>query len=233
MRNCATRRRAAVARSRTSHERQSRRVWAEARDGTSSRQKRGEADGVTRRATSRRSFGRRPADPADRRFRSALRLRRDADDDDHEASLELLESHPGPLLVPQLVITEVAYLIETRLGWTAEVRFLGDLSSETSRRYRPPWRLDTDRGARSSISRPPPGNRRCVRHSACRKTEPRRHRHAGSTALHGCQSETRSVVCAASVIGTLLEGGRSRVESAYGCLSRCRCPVFRYFRLWT
>ena len=43
--------------------------------------------------------------------------------------MQLLESHPGPLLVPQLVITEVSYLIETRLGWTAEVRFLGDLSS--------------------------------------------------------------------------------------------------------
>jgi len=41
----------------------------------------------------------------------------------------LLESHPGPLLVPQLVIAEVTYLVETRLGWTAEVRFLGDLSS--------------------------------------------------------------------------------------------------------
>jgi len=25
--------------------------------------------------------------------------------------------------VPQLVITEVSYLIETRLGWTAEVHF--------------------------------------------------------------------------------------------------------------
>jgi uncharacterized protein len=43
--------------------------------------------------------------------------------------LHLLESYPGPLLVPQLVITEVSYLIESRLGWTAEVRFLGDLSS--------------------------------------------------------------------------------------------------------
>jgi predicted nucleic acid-binding protein len=53
----------------------------------------------------------------------------DEDDSDHEASLRLLESHPGPLLVPQLVIAEVTYLIEMRLGWTAEVRFLGDLSS--------------------------------------------------------------------------------------------------------
>lgn len=42
--------------------------------------------------------------------------------------MELLESHPGPLIVPTLVITEVAYLIETRLGWEAEVRFLGDLA---------------------------------------------------------------------------------------------------------
>jgi len=41
----------------------------------------------------------------------------------------LLESHPGPLVVPALDITDVAYLIETRLGWEAEVRFLGDLAS--------------------------------------------------------------------------------------------------------
>jgi Predicted nucleic acid-binding protein, contains PIN domain len=53
----------------------------------------------------------------------------DEDDGDHDASLELLESHPGPLLVPQLVIAEVSYLIETRLGWIAETRFLGDLAS--------------------------------------------------------------------------------------------------------
>ncbi len=32
-----------------------------------------------------------------------------------------------PLVLPTLVITEVAYLIGTRLGWQAEVRFLGDL----------------------------------------------------------------------------------------------------------
>ena len=40
----------------------------------------------------------------------------------------MLETHPGPLIVPTLVITEVAYLISTRLGWQAEVRFLGDLA---------------------------------------------------------------------------------------------------------
>ena len=33
------------------------------------------------------------------------------------------------MVVPTLVITEVAYLIGTRLGAEAEVRFLGDLAS--------------------------------------------------------------------------------------------------------
>jgi predicted nucleic acid-binding protein len=53
----------------------------------------------------------------------------DADDAHHLASLALLERHPGPLLVPMLVITEVAYLVSTRLGPAAEVRFVGDLAS--------------------------------------------------------------------------------------------------------
>lgn len=33
------------------------------------------------------------------------------------------------MIVPTLVITEVAYLVSTRLGSAAEVRFLGDLAS--------------------------------------------------------------------------------------------------------
>jgi predicted nucleic acid-binding protein len=33
--------------------------------------------------------------------------------------------------VPELVITEVAYLVATRLGCRAEVQFLGDLASGT------------------------------------------------------------------------------------------------------
>ncbi len=53
----------------------------------------------------------------------------DADDRHHAACLALLETHLGPLIVPQLVITEVAYLLATRLGAEAEVRFLGDLAS--------------------------------------------------------------------------------------------------------
>ncbi len=35
----------------------------------------------------------------------------------------------GPLVVPMLVITEVAYLLGSRLGAEAEVRFLGDLAA--------------------------------------------------------------------------------------------------------
>lgn len=41
----------------------------------------------------------------------------------------MLQSHPGPLLVPTLVITEVSYLLGARLGIEAEVRFLGDLAA--------------------------------------------------------------------------------------------------------
>jgi uncharacterized protein len=43
--------------------------------------------------------------------------------------LELLETHDGPLVVPTLVVTEVAYLLATRLGPEPEVRFLGDLAA--------------------------------------------------------------------------------------------------------
>lgn len=53
----------------------------------------------------------------------------DSDDAHHAESLELLETCPGPLIVPTLVVTEVVYLLATRLGTDAEVRFLGDLAS--------------------------------------------------------------------------------------------------------
>jgi uncharacterized protein len=55
----------------------------------------------------------------------------DQDDRHHQACLDLLLTNPGPLVVPALVVTEVAYLVETRLGPDAEVRFLGDLASGT------------------------------------------------------------------------------------------------------
>lgn len=53
----------------------------------------------------------------------------DADDEHHFESLGLLESHPGPLVVPVLVVTEVAYLLSSRLGVEAEIRFLGDFAA--------------------------------------------------------------------------------------------------------
>lgn len=52
----------------------------------------------------------------------------DADDAHHQAALELLETHAGPLIVPTLVITEVVHLLATRLGAVPEIRFLGDLA---------------------------------------------------------------------------------------------------------
>lgn len=41
----------------------------------------------------------------------------------------MLATHPGPLLVPTLVIAEVTSLLASRLGTVAEVRFLGDLAA--------------------------------------------------------------------------------------------------------
>ena len=52
----------------------------------------------------------------------------DRDDAHHRQSLELLGTHPGPLIVPTLVITEVAYLVGSRLGARAEVLFAQDLA---------------------------------------------------------------------------------------------------------
>jgi predicted nucleic acid-binding protein len=39
-----------------------------------------------------------------------------------------VQSHAGPLIVPQLVIAEVTHFIGTRLDTHAEVRFLADLA---------------------------------------------------------------------------------------------------------
>jgi predicted nucleic acid-binding protein len=57
----------------------------------------------------------------------------DPDDRHHVSCLELLETHPGPLIVPQVVIAEVAHFIGTRLGAAAEVRFLADLAAGSFR----------------------------------------------------------------------------------------------------
>jgi len=50
-------------------------------------------------------------------------------DPDHPACLELLETHPGPLIVPTLVISEVVHIIGRRGRSETEPRFLSDLAS--------------------------------------------------------------------------------------------------------
>jgi predicted nucleic acid-binding protein len=57
----------------------------------------------------------------------------DADDDDHDRSRDVLEQSEYRLVIPALVVAEATYLIGTRLGAKAEVRFLralGDLDVE-------------------------------------------------------------------------------------------------------
>jgi predicted nucleic acid-binding protein len=53
----------------------------------------------------------------------------DADDAEHDRCRRLLEGHPGLILVPILVVTEVAYLLASKVGIETEVRFLGDLAA--------------------------------------------------------------------------------------------------------
>jgi uncharacterized protein len=48
-------------------------------------------------------------------------------DRNHLRSIELLSSAPRPLLVPALVVTEVAYLLGDRIGPHAEVAFARSL----------------------------------------------------------------------------------------------------------
>jgi predicted nucleic acid-binding protein len=47
----------------------------------------------------------------------------------HYRCRHLLQSHLGSILVPILVVTEVAYLLASRVGVETEVRFLGDLAA--------------------------------------------------------------------------------------------------------
>lgn len=55
----------------------------------------------------------------------------DSADADHYACVEFLGSDPGPLIVPALVLSEVAYFVEKRLGPKVEIRFLDDLAAGT------------------------------------------------------------------------------------------------------
>lgn len=50
-------------------------------------------------------------------------------DNHHEACARLLRTHPGPLLVPPTVVTEVCQLVERRQGSKAEAAFLQSFGS--------------------------------------------------------------------------------------------------------
>ncbi|AWS41358.1 type II toxin-antitoxin system VapC family toxin [Streptosporangium sp. 'caverna'] len=50
-------------------------------------------------------------------------------DNHHEICARLLRTHPGPLLVPVTVVTEVCQLIEKRQGGKAEAAFLRSFQS--------------------------------------------------------------------------------------------------------
>ncbi|MCB5169267.1 PIN domain-containing protein [Streptomyces bambusae] len=52
----------------------------------------------------------------------------DEDDAWHKPAVRLLRTHPGPLVVPTLVIAEVAYFAGRRLGARAELLFSQDLA---------------------------------------------------------------------------------------------------------
>ena len=51
----------------------------------------------------------------------------DTDDDDHLRSLAALQRPDLQLVIPTLVVAEVAYMVGRRLGPRAEARFLGGL----------------------------------------------------------------------------------------------------------
>lgn len=48
-------------------------------------------------------------------------------DRNHERCIELLSQAPGPLIVPSLVVTEVAYFLADRIGHKAEQAFARSL----------------------------------------------------------------------------------------------------------
>ncbi|MCL2768863.1 MAG: PIN domain-containing protein [Solirubrobacterales bacterium] len=50
-------------------------------------------------------------------------------DEDHARCAELLASAPRPLLVPELVVTEVSYLLSDRIGAHAELAFARSIAA--------------------------------------------------------------------------------------------------------
>ncbi|MFD4442692.1 type II toxin-antitoxin system VapC family toxin [Nocardia sp. NPDC058519] len=52
-----------------------------------------------------------------------------ANDAAHDRCLAFLEHHPGPVLIPGPVLGEVCYFLETRVGPSAEARFLESVAA--------------------------------------------------------------------------------------------------------
>lgn len=48
----------------------------------------------------------------------------DADDSHHDATRSLVESEPGPLFLPVILLAEIDYLLQVRLGPDAAVDFI-------------------------------------------------------------------------------------------------------------
>nr|WP_239679412.1 PIN domain-containing protein [Natronosporangium hydrolyticum] len=49
-------------------------------------------------------------------------------DSSHQQCVELLETFPGPLLLPQPLLAEIGYMLASRAGVQAEVGFLRDVA---------------------------------------------------------------------------------------------------------
>lgn len=49
-------------------------------------------------------------------------------DQDHESCARLLDSFPGPLLIPEPLLTEIGYMLATRAGSLVEADFLRDIA---------------------------------------------------------------------------------------------------------
>jgi predicted nucleic acid-binding protein len=53
----------------------------------------------------------------------------DSSDNHHQASVDLLRTEPGPLIVPITVVVETSFLVERHLGAHAEATYLRELRS--------------------------------------------------------------------------------------------------------
>lgn len=75
----------------------------------------------------------------------------DADESDHAAVTRAVEAQPGPFVVSPLVLTELDYFLNTRLGIERELAAIDELSGEAW--VVPPFATSDLHPARSIIAR--------------------------------------------------------------------------------